>query len=127
MPRTRIIFGLLFLLLVGVIAYQAIERGAHSIRLAFAEEQCQIFTQMADEASAALGSQQPDTKAAVQHLEYAHNYYPSGTKQVAGSSLDAIVENSRHACEMRIIGLLKSTTGSDLGNDASLWIEHFRK
>lgn len=127
MNRTRITTGVLFLLLVSIIAYQAIERGAHSVRLAFAQEQCQIFVDMADQASAALGDEQPNTNAAVECLEYAHNYYPSGTKQIAGSRLDAIVESSRHASEMRIIGLLKSTTGSNLGNDASVWIEHFRK
>ena len=127
MTRTRITVGILFLLLLSIIAYQAIERGARSIRIAFAEEQCQIFTEMADKAAAALSSHQSDVKAAVQCLKYAHNYYPSGTKQVAGSNLDAIVENARRASEQRIIEILKATTDSDRGNDANAWIEHFTK
>lgn len=127
MTRNRIIFGVFCALLASIIAYQAIERGVHSVRLVLAEEQCQIFAEMADRASAALDGQQPDLEAAIQCLEYTHNYYPSGTKQVTGSSLDSIVENARHTSEMRIIALLKAITESDLGNDANVWTEHFNK
>ncbi|MDA8743274.1 hypothetical protein N9N28_01460 [Rubripirellula amarantea] len=127
MSRTRTIIGAVVLLLLGTTAYQAIQRSASSIRPTFAVEQCQIFAEMADKAAAALSDHPPDAKEAVRCLEYAHNYYPSGTKQVHGSQLDAMVESSRHASEQRIIEKLKATTGSDLGSDAATWIEHFTK
>jgi hypothetical protein len=126
MTPARIAVALVFLLLIGVIVYQTVDCGARSIRLALAEEQCQIFAEMADKAVAALDRDPPATKEAVQLLEYVHNYYPSGTKQVVGSQLDTIVEIARRASESRIIEVLKATTGSDLGNDASVWIDHFR-
>jgi hypothetical protein len=127
MARNRIGVALVLLLLVGIVAYQALEHGARSIRLSLALEQCQVFTEMADRAVVALNRDPPDTTEAVQCLEYAHNYYPSGTKQVAGSRLDLIVENSRRASELRIIGALKTATRSDHGNDADAWIEQFKK
>lgn len=127
MPRKRIGVALVFLLLLGIVVYQAIDHTVDSIRLALAEEQCEIFAEMAEKAVTALGRDPPDAKEAVQCLNYAHNYYPSGTKQLAGSRLDSIVENSRRAAELRIIEALKTATGSDLGNDAGAWIERFNK
>ena len=127
MTRTRIAICVLLLVLLCIIAYLAIERIAVGVRLAFAEEQCQIFAEMSDKAVEALDSQQPDTSEAIEYLECVHNYYPSGTKQIAGSRLDGIVENTRQAHEQRIIEALRETTDSDLGNDAEAWIEHFSK
>ena len=125
MTRTRIGVAFVFLLLLGLVVYQAVDRAAQSIRLSLAKEQCQIFAWSADEAVSALGSEPPDAHESVEHLKYVHRYYPSGTKQIAGSQLDAIVENCRRASELRIIEVLKAKTGSDLGDDASAWIEHF--
>ena len=127
MTRKRIVVALVFLLLLGIVVYQGIDRAVHSIRLTLADEQCQIFAEMADKAVVALGRDPPDTKEAVECLDYAHNYYPSGTKQLAGSRLDSVVETSRRASELRIIEALKTATGSDLGNDADAWIETFNQ
>jgi hypothetical protein len=80
---------------------------------------------MAAKAAESLRQSPPDTQAAVGYLEYAHNYYPSGTKQVRGSRLDRIVERSRSLAELRIIQMLRVVTGQELGDDAELWIQKF--
>jgi hypothetical protein len=125
MTGTRIGVGLVFLLLLGIIVGQAIDRGVCGIRIALAEEQCQFFVEMADKAVAALNRDPPSINEAIDCLESTHRYYPSGTKQVAGSPLDRVVETCRRASERRIIEVLKATAGSHLGNDADAWIEHF--
>lgn len=125
MSRKRIGVVLVFLLLLGFAVYQAIDRAAYSIRLSLAEEQCQVFAEMADKAVVALNREPPDINEAVECIRYAHNYYPSGTKQLVGSRLDSIVENSRRASELRIIEALRTATGSDFGNKAEAWIDNF--
>lgn len=58
------------------------------VRAAFAEEQIAIFYDMVSQA-------RENPKGAQGARDYTANYYPSGTKQVAGSALDRIVEQSR--------------------------------
>lgn len=59
------------------------------LRVAYAEEQIEIFTELSAKSSNASKSD------VVLNLEYVRNYYPSGTKQRKGSFLDHVVENSR--------------------------------
>jgi len=80
---------------------------------------------MAAKASKSLQQSPPDVRAAVGYLEYAHNYYPSGTKQKRGSRLDRIVERSRSLAELRMIQMLRDATGKELDNDAEAWIHEF--
>ncbi|TWT30312.1 hypothetical protein KOR34_48700 [Posidoniimonas corsicana] len=59
------------------------------IHLVYAHEQIEIFHEMV-ERSRSLGSQGSAGK-----IEYVQHYYPSGTKQAAGSQIDRIVEACR--------------------------------
>lgn len=87
-----------------------------SIRMSFAEEQIKIIEDMRVKAS------QSEISEAVEYLEYALNYYPSGTKQIQGSRLDRIVESARANAVARIICDLRSRTGEDFGDDPHRWI-----
>jgi hypothetical protein len=89
------------------------------VHIAFAQEQTAIFDQMrrqtAESATLDLG-----------YLEYALWYYPSGTKQTKGSSLDRVVERARQCAVREIIEILRSRTGRDFGDDPRRWIEGLR-
>jgi len=95
------------------------------IHSAFADEQTEVFADMAAKASASLHQSPPDLRAAIGCLQYTHNYYPSGTKQRPGSRLDRIVERSRLLAELRIIQMLRDATGKDFGDQADAWIREF--
>ncbi|MEO8426888.1 MAG: hypothetical protein ABI651_07235 [Verrucomicrobiota bacterium] len=90
------------------------------LRLAFAEEQIAIFFESRSSALKAA-----DTTQAVSFLEYASEYYPSGTKQSPGSRLDRIVETVRSNCVQDIITDLKRRTGKDLGSAPTNWYKEF--
>lgn len=92
------------------------------VRVALAEEQTEIFEEMVVKASAALSQTPPDVNAAIESLAYAHHYYPSGTKQVADSRLDRIVERTRTCAEQRVIDMLEQATGERRGRNAEAWI-----
>jgi hypothetical protein len=95
------------------------------LRIAFADEQTEIFESMVSQAEAALSNSPPDVLKAVGHLEYTHNYYPSGTQQIVGSRLDQIVERSRSCCERRITDRLREVAGEDLGSTPEAWIGRY--
>ena len=92
-----------------------------SLRLAFAEEQTQIFDEMRTKA------RHSPPKEAVLSLQYVVRYYPSGTKQVQGSRLDLIVERARQNAINEIIASLRTKMGRDLGDDPERWIEEFER
>ncbi len=125
MKRHKLAVAATIILLCGGVAYLFGQRSLHSVRLAFADEQTEIFIDMADKAAKSLRQSPPDVRAAVGYLKYAHSYYPSGTKQLAGSRLDTIVERCRTLAEWRIIQMLRSATGRDLGDDPEVWIQQF--
>jgi hypothetical protein len=56
---------------------------------------------------------------------YVVGYYPSGSKQVAGSALDEIVESARKSSIRELINRLRISTGRDLGDDPSPWIKEY--
>ncbi len=89
-------------------------------RVACAEEQTQIFDQMRTQAL------QSNPAEAVEYLEYAVSYYPSGTKQVPGSRLDGIVERARQSAIREIIANLRAKTGRDYGDDPNRWINELK-
>ncbi len=93
-----------------------------SIHLSFANDQTQIFFEMTTEAERALSQEPPNVKSALGFLEYIVNYYPSGTKQTVGSTLDIIVERSRALAEARIIEKLRAKTGKNFGAGAEGWL-----
>lgn len=96
--------------------------GVLRIRVAFASEQVQMFEEMR------LRALQTPPSEAAGCLQYVICYYPSGTKQQAGSSLDRMVERERHRVVSDIIDYLRAKTGEDLGKDPHAWIDkHGRK
>lgn len=55
-------------------------------------------------------------------LEYARDYYPSGTQQARGSPLGRIVESVRSDTMREIVDLLRGVSGRDLGTDPNSWL-----
>ena len=90
--------------------------GMLRIQVAFASEQTKIFDEMRKKAL------QSDATEAAGFLAYAAYYYPSGTKQEAGSRLDRIVEGDRALAVRDIIAYLRTKTGEDLGAGPEPWI-----
>lgn len=99
-----VIFGLLY------------SHAALSLQISFADDQISMFEQMRTEALEA------ETKIAVCKLEYVVSYYPSGTKQRAGSRLDGLVERARQTAIRDIITHLRSKTRKDFGDDPGNWV-----
>jgi hypothetical protein len=93
--------------------------GRRTIELAFADEQTRIFDEMRVKAT------QSGPADAVGYMQYAITYYPSGTKQRAGSQLDRIVERERGCAVREIICHLRATTKEDLGENPSPWIKKY--
>lgn len=95
------------------------QRMVLGVRIAFANEQTREFADMRDKAF------QSGPHDAVDYMIYVQGYYPSGTKQIAGSQLDQIVERARAAAIDAIIEHLKETTGEDYGDDPQAWVRTF--
>lgn len=93
--------------------------GLLSLRMSFMEDQIDVFHQMEVDAIGARPEQ------AVQKLAYIIFYYPSGSKQEAGSRGDRIVEKCRENSIRRIISYLRQETEKDYGDDPEAWIEAF--
>lgn len=127
MNRTRtVLIAAVIAVLCAAAAWQFTRNALMAIRLSFADDQTEIFSEMMNKATEALEQEPPDVKAAVGFLEYTHSYYPSGTKQTNGSTLDRIVERSRSRAESRIIEMLRDATGVDHGTDAQAWVRELR-
>src|SRR6266404_7940002 len=95
-----------FVVLLGCLFWS---HGWLKIRVAFASEQTQIFEEMRTKAL------QSDAAGAAGCLEYVVGYYPSGSKQEAGSRLDRMVELERTLAARDIVAYLRTKTGEDLG------------
>jgi hypothetical protein len=107
---------LLVLALAGKLFWDA---GLLQVRVAFANEQIGIFEDVRVRALLA------DAAGAAGSLDYIVRYYPSGTKQVAGSQLDSIVERARADAIRAIIAHLRAKTGEDLGDNPEKWIQKY--
>ena len=92
------------------------------LRTAFADEQTRIFDDMR---TRALQSAVPTDIAA--YLGYVVSYYPSGTKQPAGSRLDRVVERYRTIVVRDVVAHLRRSTGEDLVGDPEPWIQGYGK
>ncbi len=88
-----------------IVAWLAYQSSKAILQAAFAEEQVRIFYAMRDQARSSSPVQ------AVESLEYAMDYYPSGTKQSLGSRLDRLVESVRADVCQQIMGELNNRTG----------------
>ncbi|MFC5049109.1 hypothetical protein ACFPK9_00555 [Rubritalea spongiae] len=92
-----------------------------SLRVKFADDQTLIFDEAANQAM------QGSPQEAIKCLEYVISYYPSGSKQELGSSLDILVERARANTIKIIIDHLRSETKLDLGNSPKAWIDHYTR
>jgi hypothetical protein len=104
-------------LLLAFAEYGQIETIRTTSRIAFADEQTTIFEEMLEKV------EHFDPEEAVKCLSYVHDYYPSGTKQVADSPLDRVVERARRNTVREIIAILCTKTGRDFGDDPRRWEE----
>ena len=92
-----------------------------TVEVAFADDQIVIFEEM---------TTQPDKVALrrgrrlIPHI-VSIGYYPSGSKQQTGSSLDRMVERQRAQAVREIITSLRLKTGEDLGDRPEEWIRKF--
>jgi hypothetical protein len=104
-------------LLVSLAVYCQIENLMQTVKIRFAADQTEIFEQMREKAKSAKADE------AAGALSYVLFYYPSGTKQPAGSLLDVVVERARRSAVREIISLLRTKTGRDFGDEPLNWIE----
>ena len=74
-----------------------------------------------------LGALRSDPAEAAGCLEYVVSYYPSGTKQEAGSRLDRMVERERALALRDILSYLRVKMGEDLGEAPEAWIQKYAK
>lgn len=119
MPLTRQAWLVVaFFCAVGYGVYWNVKCVLYSIRTEFARDQINMFSNM--EGLAGSGSERDAAEA----LQYVIGYYPSGTKQPAGSTLDRIVEHARSHAIDEIVSILRSRTGQDFGNDPKEWLKH---
>ena len=119
--RLNILFALSTVLLLSLLIWQSWNFGRLQLEVAFAEDQTRIFDDMRQKAL------QADAVGAAEFLEYAVNYYPSGSKQRAGSRLDKVVERERAFVTHDIISYLRQKTGEDLGENPEAWIKKYAK
>jgi hypothetical protein len=112
----RLVIGLsVALLLVLALAAKLFwDTGMLQVQVAFASEQTGIFDSMRTQA---LSS---DAAGAAGSLEYVVHYYPSGTKQVAGSRLDGVV---MHIGSMLRLSIRCSERGLRRVADLLRWTE----
>ncbi len=117
--KSRIVLASALLIAVFAAGYWFVELQILHLRCAFALDQVTIFREMC---SKAQGAPPGDV---VGYLEYVVGYYPSGSKQLAGSALDEIVESARDSSIRELINRLRISTGRDLGDDPSPWIKEY--
>lgn len=112
----KIVYPIAVVVLLAVSGYLLWEHAVASITAAFADDQTQIFEDMARRAA------EGDASEAREYLRYVLWYYPSGTKQAKGSKLDRAVERCRAFAVREMIGQLRKKTGKDYGDDPERWL-----
>lgn len=117
--RLTITISVLCITLLVICGYQFWNYGLLKIRVAWADDQVKIFDEMRTKAL------QSDARGAVGYLQYIVNYYPSGTKQEAGSRLDRMVERERDRSTQEIVEHLRAKTGENLGESPQAWIQKY--
>lgn len=91
----------------------------NKLRIAYASDQIKTFELLRD---TALHGTDP-----VKYLQGIIDHYPSGTKQIAGSRLNSIVETARSNAVREVIAKLRQGTGTNYGDDPAQWIRAARK
>ena len=119
--RLTIALGIAYVGLLILYGYLFRSYGSLKIQVAFASEQTQIFEEVRTRAL------QSDVAGAAGCLEYVVGYYPSGSKQEAGSHLDRMVERERALAERDIVAYLRTKTDKDLGERPEAWIHKYAK
>ena len=114
-----VVVGLVALLLAILLSWQSWNYVRLRVEVAFAEEQTRIF---AEARSKALESSVTEAAELLDHIQY---YYPSGSKQRAGSHLDRIVERDRVGASRDVIHYLRQKTGEDLGEKPEPWVQKY--
>ena len=94
--------------------------GSLRVRVLLAEDQTSVFDEMTRTDRA---TETPEEIC--EALAYVVSYYPTGTKQLSDSPLDAIVERARLSAVRELISRLRVVTGQDLGDDPGPWIERW--
>ena len=117
--RAAAVLSVASVILLIVIVALALRLWPLEIRVMMAHEQIQLFDEMHQRAMHGSASEIAES------MRYVVSYYPSGTKQIAGSLLDQIVEQARAATIRDLIDHLRQTTGEDLGDAAEPWIQKF--
>ena len=112
----KVVYPVAIIALLAVSGYLLCDNAVMSIKASFADDQTQIFEEMAHRAV------EGDTSAARECLRYVTWYYPSGTKQSKGSKLDRVVERCRAFAVREIIAQLRKKTGKDYGDDPEKWL-----
>mgnify|MGYP001599289257 CR=1 FL=1 len=118
--RLSIGLGVLSFVLLALLIWLFADSAMLRLRVVMADGDTNIHAQMVDDARATK-----DPAKAVQCLNYLVGHYPSGSKQVAGSKLDRVVERCRRSSALVIIAHLRVITGKDLGDKPEPWIEKF--
>ena len=119
--RLAVLLGVVCFGLLVLFGWLFWSHGWLTIRVAWASEQTQIFEDMRTKAL------QSDAGEAVVCLQYVIWYYPSGSKQEAGSRLDRMVERERARAAQDIIAYLRTKAGEDLGENPEAWIQKYGK
>ncbi len=122
LKRLVIVLGALCAVLFVCSGFLFWSYGYLHLQAAFADAQTQIFDEMRTQAL--QSSAPPDIAGS---LEYVVTYYPSGSKQRAGSKLDRVVERHRTAVVRDIVAHLRSSTGQDLGESPEPWIQKYAR
>jgi len=117
--RLALLLGILTLALAAVGSVATVRYAQLRLRLMLADEQTRIFEEMR------LRALKADTSEALDCLQYAWHYYPSGTKQVAGSRLDRMVEQARASAAREIVAHLRAKTGKDYGDGPEDWLRAY--
>ena len=117
--RLSVALGIACFVLLALSGWLFWNDGWLTIHVAYASEQAQIFEDMRAKALKSGITEAADC------LRYVVFYYPSGTKQEAGSKLDRIVERERDNAARAIISYLRARTNEDLGDDPENWIKKY--
>lgn len=93
----------------------------HNLEVAAMCEQSEIFLEVYSDCL------DGDVLQNANRLRYIANYYPAGTKHMAGTMPSRIVESARKLAMAAIICDLRHKTEINLGDDPELWIKRFCK
>lgn len=95
MNRRWIVTIVFLLTLTGLFIWMGGRQVVTIAHIALADEQTAIFEDMVNQASKVLSDSPPNVRQAVEYLQYAHHYYPSGTKQTTGTRLDQFGQQAK--------------------------------